>query len=40
MSKENAEQLLNAAIQDEKATQQRLKKATQQPSRRTVEKNS
>ena len=39
MSKENAEQLLNAAIQDEKATQQRLKKATQQPSRRTVEKN-
>ena len=39
MSKENAEQLLNAAIQDEKATQQRLKKATKQPSRRTVEKN-
>ena len=39
MSKENAEQLLNAAIQDEKATQQRLKKATQQTSRRTVEKN-
>ena len=39
MSKENAEQLLNAAIQDQKATQQRLKKATQQPSRRTVEKN-
>ncbi|MFC2516890.1 MAG: BatB/BatC protein, partial [Prevotella sp.] len=39
MSKENAEQLLNATIQDEKATQQRLKKAMQQPSRRTVEKN-
>lgn len=39
MSKDNAEQLLNAAIQEEKATQQRLKKAMQQPNRRTVEKN-
>ncbi len=29
MSKDNAEQLLNAAIQNEKATQQRLKKAMQ-----------
>lgn len=29
MSKDNAEQLINAAIQNEKATQQRLKKAMQ-----------
>ena len=34
MSKENAEQLLNAAMQQEKATQQRMKKAQQQPSRK------
>ena len=39
MSKENAEQLLNAAIQNEKATQQRMKKAQQKPQRRNVEKN-
>ena len=39
MSKENAEQLLNAAIQNEKATQQRLKKAMQQPQRRNIQKN-
>jgi Ca-activated chloride channel family protein len=39
MSKENAEQLLNAAIQNEKSTQQRMKKAMQQPKRRTSEKN-
>lgn len=40
MSKENAEQLLNAAIQNEKATQQRLKKAMQKPGqRRRSEKN-
>lgn len=39
MSKENAEQLLEAAIQNEKATQQRVNKATQQQSRRRVEKN-
>ncbi len=40
MSKENAEQLLNAAIQNEKATQQRLKKAMQKPGRRkSSEKN-
>lgn len=39
MSKENAEQLLNAAIQNEKATQQRMKKAMQQPKRKTLEKN-
>lgn len=39
MSKENAEQLLNAAVQEEKATQQRLQKAMTQPSRRNIEKN-
>lgn len=39
MSKENAEQLLNAAIQEEKATQQRMKKAMQQPRSRKLQKN-
>ena len=39
MSKENAEQLLNAAVQEEKATQQRLQKAMAKPSRRNIEKN-
>ena len=39
MSKENAEQLLNAAIQNEKQTQDKLKKAQQQPQRRTIQKN-
>ena len=39
MSKENAEQLLNAAIQNEKQTQDKLKKAQQQPQRRKIEKN-
>ena len=39
MSKENAEQLLNAAIQKEKQTQERMKKAQQQPQRRNIEKN-
>ena len=39
ISKENAEQLLNAAIQNEKATQQRMKKAMQKPQKRNVEKN-
>ena len=39
MSKENAEQLLNAAIQEEKATQQRMKKAMQQPRSRRLQKN-
>lgn len=39
ISKENAEQLLNAAIQKEKATQQRMKKAMQKPQKRNVEKN-
>lgn len=39
MSKENAEQLLNATLQDEKATQQRISKAIQQSSRRKLQKN-
>ncbi|SET05053.1 tetratricopeptide repeat protein [Prevotella sp. kh1p2] len=39
MSKENAEQLLNAAVQAEKATQQRLKKNMQQPRKRSLLKN-
>jgi len=39
MSKDNAEQLLNAAIQQEKATKQRMQKAMSQPKRRSYEKN-
>jgi len=39
MSKENAEQLLNAAMQEEKQTQQRLKKAMSQPRRKNLQKN-
>ena len=39
MSKDNAEQLLNAAMQQEKQTQERMKKAQQQPQRRNVLKN-
>lgn len=39
MSKENAEQLLKAAMQQEKQTQERMKKAQQQPQRRNVQKN-
>ena len=39
MSKENAEQLLNAAMQQEKQTQERMKKAMQQPRRRNIQKN-
>lgn len=39
MSKENAEQLLNAAIQQEKNTQQRMKKAQQTPQSRRLQKN-
>lgn len=39
MSKENAEQLLNAAMQEEKATQQRMKKEMQTPRRRQLQKN-
>jgi Ca-activated chloride channel family protein len=39
MSKENAERLLDAAVQDEKATQQRMKKAMQRPQRKQLQKN-
>lgn len=39
MSKDNAEQLLNAAMQQEQATQQRLKKAQQQPRKSRHQKN-
>lgn len=39
MSKENAEQLLNYAIQEEKNTQQRMKEQQQQPQRRRLQKN-
>ena len=39
MSKENAEQLLNAAMQREKETQKRMKEAQQQPQRRRIDKN-
>lgn len=39
MSKENAEQLLNAAMQREKETQKRMQEAQQQPRRRRIEKN-
>ncbi len=38
MSKENAEQLLNAAMQDEKETQERIRKAMAEPRRRKLEK--
>jgi len=39
MSKDNAEQLLKAAMQQEKKTQERMKDAQQQPQRRRIEKN-
>lgn len=39
MSKDNAEQLLNAAIQNEKMTQDKMKKQQQQPQRRAIQKN-
>ena len=39
MSRENAEQMLNAAMQEEKATQDRMKKAQQQQGRRKLQKN-
>ena len=39
MSRDNAEQLLNAAMQQEKQTQKRMKEAEKQPQRRRVEKN-
>lgn len=39
MSRENAEQMLNAAMQEEKQTQERMKKAQQQSQKRSLEKN-
>ena len=39
MSKDNAEQLLNAVKQQEKETQQRLSRAMRQPSERKLDKN-
>lgn len=39
MSKDNARQLLNYAIQQEKATQERLKRNEQQPQRRRLQQN-
>ena len=39
MSRENAEQLLNAAVQQEKATKQKLQKAMSQPGRKAYDKN-
>ena len=39
MSKDNAEQLLKAALQQEKKTQERLKEVQSQPQRRQIEKN-
>lgn len=38
MSKENAEQMLKAAIQDEKATQEKMQRALQQPQRKHLQK--
>ena len=39
MSKENAEQMLNAAMQQERNTQERMKEKMQQPRGRVLEKN-
>ena len=39
MSRQNAEQLLNYAVQEEKATQQRLRRSEQQPQHRRLQKN-
>lgn len=38
MSKENAEQMLKAAMQDEKATQEKMQRALQQPQRKHLQK--
>lgn len=38
MSKENAEQMLKAAMQDEKETQERLQKAQQKPNQKHLQK--
>ena len=39
MSRQNAEQLLNAAMLKEQETQQRLKQAMRQPNKRKLDKN-
>lgn len=39
LSKDNAEQLLNAALQNEKATQQRISRTLQQQGSRKLQKN-
>lgn len=39
MSPENAQRLLDAAVQEEKRTQERLQKAMQQPRRKMLQKN-
>lgn len=39
MSRENAEQLLNAAMQEERATQQRMKNAMNKSQKRSLQKN-
>ena len=39
MSKDNAEQLLKAAMQKEKKTQERMQKLMQQPRSRKLDKN-
>ncbi|MDD7530127.1 MAG: tetratricopeptide repeat protein [Prevotellaceae bacterium] len=39
MSKDNAQQLLNAAIQEEKKTQQRMQKAMRMPQTKSLKKN-
>ena len=38
MSKENAEQMLQAAMQDEKETQEKVQQAMQQPQRKRLKK--
>jgi len=38
MSKENAEQMLKAAMQDEKSTQEKLQRALQQPQKKRLQK--
>lgn len=39
MSRENAEQMLNAAVQSEKATKRKIQKALSQPRKKSLEKN-
>ena len=38
MSRENAEQMLNAAMQDEKATQEKIQRSQQQPQQKRLQK--